>query len=1252
MKYLNFILAFQLLFSPAVFAQVNAEPPQSDSVQRTQTTTVSALPNIEGIREVPINTPAAFVQKVETLKLKVIRNNSFTEATERMIQRIAENTRDIKAETTVICKTLGDLFREDPDQNPNDLLRAYETQVQRNLDDQKFVQMSLIMTRTIERYTTTDCSSFMKSCEVPALAKSNRFEKSCAMVAPNLLIPVSSLDKEFKNDLELKDMELSSSDWEPEEIVTIKGNGQKTCLGLGDGNCIFFQEEKFNEGCNDLECTAAGNSPVGEDLSEVASDLVNFYKTDWTPKGTPNFCVECLGKSYEALSGSKAPFKSARKTLEKQVERSLSGKESGQRLFDAIGEVENILNSQYLNADKKITGAGCLDSIKSIFSVEANPCDGEIDVEEFKKRANIALGEVKLNFRIGDPASSLVDEIVQKVDLKQGEHSCRNALASKKKLDYYRGDNRKYVSALTFVLNKGKESPGMQEILDSENCSKNGSSRAPFKTYLAKTLASDLMEKTNEIIRKNYQRLEKVRPLTMKNVDGQIHDLLCGSDDTLVNKVLCAKAGGHLGEVFGGALGKIAESREKFLEKKYPETYNELKTGMDPEWVHSYFQNEMKSMQKHAEKLYQTEFENIIALGMKMDPALRGNLGSWEAACSLYAKTKTIEAPLMGLARDAVLPPRAKDIEQRINASCGESVGRLKNALCKSNFLRAQGEGNVGGLGYSKADFGHALDSVLGPNSAPDKNLLGRSLSCEVLSQPTNLGRLEKDLYSVENKTGRASGLLSGWSDYKRDLIAEETANSHAALPRGLSQAIMQEGSCDPQIYQEALSLTSTESKEDYKEFTEGQRAVVQATSRAMNSQPGLGEMTESFPPSFFDPSGGGGKFSSSIHNTSSSTRIAESSDIPGQASRSISSEGLPEAVGSSSETNSNAIGSVNDTPIDPIGADSTKEVTRPQSYFSPSEISQQISDDDFEQALSEPNKEKAAEDLMAKAGASSDPEVKQMLKELLERQEKDSTVEDLRRQIEENKKEAEERYAALEEKLKAKEAIIKDKAGSKKGETTDIKGLASNNKYIVDTRAPGHKDAPVEFVDRTKYTTGPGKASISPDFSENSAPKRMTLDEYSTQRRASASARMPTEANRVNQEANRAFFKSFDSAAFSREDGTIDYGSYAKKYVAHLAKSPGTIEHLVIYDSNGRPEKIRVPDPKNHEKFMEVEIPEDLKEEILAQVQKDEVESYSLYEQTQGIFSVLDFMKNEKEKITSYENLLGMMEQADSLKQ
>ncbi len=79
-------------------------------------------------------------------------------------------------------------------------------------------------------------------------------------IAKELIDPSIKLEEQFMGSLEWDLKKAEKIPLKTQHVYVTDGQeNQKTCMGLGDGTCLFYSSD-FQTGCNQFECTGAGKN--------------------------------------------------------------------------------------------------------------------------------------------------------------------------------------------------------------------------------------------------------------------------------------------------------------------------------------------------------------------------------------------------------------------------------------------------------------------------------------------------------------------------------------------------------------------------------------------------------------------------------------------------------------------------------------------------------------------------------------------------------------------------------------------------------------------------------------------------------------------------------------------------------------------------------------------------------------------------------------------------------------------------------
>ncbi|MBC75298.1 MAG: hypothetical protein CME64_04715 [Halobacteriovoraceae bacterium] len=274
--------------------------------------------------------------------------------------------------------------------------------------------------------------------------------------------------------------------------------------------------------------------------------------------------------------------------------------------------------------------------------------------------------------------------------------------------------------------------------------------------------------------------------------------------------------------------------------------------------------------------------------------------------------------------------------------------------------------------------------------------------------------------------------------------------------------------------------------------------------------------------------------------------------------------------------------------------------------------------------------KKQLASKLGLKNPSETPEDMKKMLEDVLEGKLNEKELDQLKA---ENEKLREE-MAKIKADMKTKPVKVIDQNGVDRSK--EIKRPESNPALVLNPR----NNRATEY--RSRSSMQEKAEQFSPDYT-TSTPERVSIADYKSKRREAA--KVPVDQVKTyNAEMDQVFLKS-------NSNSPVDDG-FVKRYVSHISKEAGSIEHLIVFE-NGVPAKIRVPDPKRPGSYVEHPLEGEIAEEILGQVEKQEVQSFALYNMVSFGDSLNDFMKKldtEASNITSLRSLNTRLKKLEEL--
>lgn len=1041
-----------------------------------------------------------------------------------------------------------------------------------------------------------------------------------------------------------------------------------------EGRCdnadlCFFLNHGGEDNCDLLDCTLANSELFAKDkdFSQLFSHF-QLQSKEFPFKGNKGFCRGCLKKTYEQTpqTGEQKSFEDQRNYLGRRLGDKIAGKKAGRILLDWVGHIESVKDFQGLNKSSslKFGDAVCRKEMESLLAFGKNPCGGNLSDAHFTFRLATAMTHSGIGAQQG--FDRIVSKIQKEIDpISFGGNSCRESFAHKKRYTLNNIDNRKYKQALSFLFDVVNTHPEFKKLLSGENCESGKHPEISFPEAFGRKFSA-------------YYSMH----------DGPKE---CDSDP-LVGALVC----GRSGEEF-----KIAPEAARFFKKLGEEvhaatnSYASSLAKIDSAGFSSNFVPGMggaldegfRKTKSYRKAMFEKMFENIFKVPMDLDPAYEFSLGSWENLCKLSKESKVSKRPLIELV-DSLDTNKGTELAQKYAGSnCQVLRNELEQALCGEISLPDQESPYDMNFPFSVEDLEIAKNEVF-TELSPSEQIAANSLSCDITSHQSMWGKAD---YSSEDKTKLGGGLLAGMSDYEKQLAGVSTGDGLDFVKFVNGDSSPEASGCNQGEY--FAMLDSSLRGENFDSVPERNEQVARlAFTHTVKSMQGTGKKSTASLAELVaqdierkeavemeklvarraassrlidlevadeTSQRGGVNFDNLRGKTGAASEVV--SRAPASAQTSVSDEAPSRVVSSQEESVEpqfdESVADVSEGSQDqfqnlfghigaPVDSGAQSAPVNVPGYFNSGSLSQEEEKSKSEQAcdkaclealIQSSKEEKDKEELAQKAGLEAFPDstqdMKKMFEDVLEGKLNNQELERLK---EENKKLMEE-MSEIKEQLanKAKTPKVLDSNGV--DQAVNVPQPESNPAVVFNPRnSEGN-----EFRSRSFYDDK--KEQLSPSFNDSAAPvKKVSLGEYSGQRRASAAKVSDEQVKRFNGDLDRSFLQSHSSSP-------VD-DNFVRQYVAHLDKNAGSIEHLIVYE-NGRPAKIRVPDPKKPGEYLERPIAEDMLEVILEKVKKDELDSYALFNMVNFGQSLEDFVKALEAEKTDLTTLSSLNNRLDEMR-
>lgn len=1052
-------------------------------------------------------------------------------------------------------------------------------------------------------------------------------------------------------------------------------------------NC-YFQKSSQVEGsdCDLLECSLASNEKIALDkgFKDFFTHMILKDKEKFNLKGDRAFCVNCLKKAYDQTTseGESVPFEKAKHNMVKKVKNELAGRTVAKDLLDWVGHLELLRNRQYLNGESSLdfSEESCLEEVRPYLSGTGNPCGERLDsltVEERMLKA-IEVAKVPMFYN----KNQFLKEIESIVDVEYGGQSCRKSHALERYLSLHDETNEEQQIAINKIFESVQKDEVFESFLDSPVCNEGKYPEKSFVNFVADRLAAEYADNVVKV--SELTSITAMLGHTPKKV-VEINDERC-LGESVTSTLFCGEIEKSAApDEISGYLGKLTGDVDKAVRRDLEKIKNA--------YANSGIEEDSDDIETRVQAKAQREFARLIRgvfnRPMKIDPNLQASLGSWENVCKVHKKSRQEKIPPINVINSLESQEKNETFKNYAKSKCLSFKKRLDANLCSPVEIGEEVKGKKSK--YSKLDIKIAQRRAFKKLSDRDQ-VAANSFKCEFNSylhynrplaseHKVILGRTDTngpisdfesvvafndeevpDQYRVKKspyyelinqrlKSGEDEAIVCASDDLERRL---KISKGEATEDKSKLTEVLQEKR------REHLNEYNDNNEKVYKDKADSGSQAPRVAS-ALSS--GGGGVVDKRKTSYGGSGRSGGKNSGrspasaptgegspsiSVSQTASSNNIEESSSS--ESIRSLSSSSTSSDL-SNSQTNGNfqnLFGYLNNgqDSINPsYGTQSSANYQVSNSGLGQNAVKSASSnincDADCVDQLKGLNSSsvdinQAADALGVKGIQSSSDDLKQMFSDVLDGKLDNQALDELR---EENKKLREEMLSIKQElETKAKPVKVLDSNGIDR--SSSFKAPESNSNIVFN---PRNSEAN-EFRSRSYYENK--KDAFAPNYSDNSAPERVSLGEYSAQRRAASTGMSPERVKKYSGDIDRTFLQANSSK-------TVD-DAFVKKYVEHVDKSSGSIEHLLVYE-NGRPTRIRVPDPDSPGEYIEQPIAESLVEDILEKVEKDEMNSYAVYNMVnfgQSLEQFMSSLETEKSNLTSLSTLNSKLDELRNMAQ
>lgn len=1163
--------------------------------------------------------------------------------------------------------------------------RAHATHISGGKGEMKDFFLRLNTTaRNVVAKACGNTDSHTCSQELSSEERTGEFEKICEDAFDTYFVSRSlPLDSLFSSYLHREMNELSFD--EP-------AAGQNTVEGgCGDSTNCYFTSEAGQDSCNPYHCSMTASESLPKDNLDVSMPFLMADPRFSFASKSENLCSRCFKEQFKVVapegSNTDKAFSEAKDEAREKLKDKLAANHVGKKMLGLIGKIETAfdLEKLYPEVPKKATkGSMCADEFTGFYKkLTTQRCGNSLSEAKIKKRLENALESIGLNksiislpaggseeYEAEHVGSALAFAFLEKVAPDRAWNSCT------------REDYAKFAHMQLNMIDNQKFKNSLRALMD--------------KTYAYDKEYGALKKACQEAPEKNFVELytEKIGERYWAEAEAKVKEAFAmkSSPAELMNSI-CEGSGNKFGVGIACASMDTGNEPFKIMKKETMAKMNSLfnnqqiypEGDVDSDSLEGLvgYQNLKAFMIKSVETSVRAAFE----IPMSLNPALKVVLEDWEVLCEARDRMQANEALTKdGLGfSDFVDSVQTENFGSKVssfeNNACETSLKEIEDAICFDGETLSDKAPEKSP--YSLADINAAKKQLADKTieeSDTGRGLAFNSLACEMKSAGlNNPGR-----FNTENVTTPSLSQGSGVSNYEQQLAENNLADKGAYISSpGLVHFQTYEGCNDKTRIavdqQRTLGSDLAEvrnTKYDPKAAAEIKRAMEDQTAHIEKFHENVYSSSgDPFADPFTDPLGDyygrvsgerGGKTgagpkskrgtaslglgenpSSTISNSNNSNNASISnkeSSSQTLASASESSVAKPDKVSDPSlaQPFTNLLGGAAQASRQATASAAKNPAGSVPSYRAPASSGEAIEkiEDCGEKCLKDlmengnaETSEKTAQKVGLRDLNKSNKDVKSIFEDVLDGK---LSGQDIVRLKEENEKLREE-MVQIQNQLRDEDKPSKflDKDGKERRLT--VSNPVSSKSLVFNPR----NERANEFVDPGYIKNRMDE--FSPNFSSKSATERLSLGEYSDGRRSSA-ARIPVDKTKTfNADIDKTFLQA--NTKTSVDDGFVE------QYMEHVNRNSGSIEHLVVFE-NGRPSKIRVPDPQRPGAYLEHPIVGEMVDKILERVEQDEMESYTVYNMVTFGQSLQEFMTSLEKENSNIATLGSLNQRLEAMRE
>lgn len=1053
----------------------------------------------------------------------------------------------------------------------------------------------------IQEYASKSCSGpngvidTSGNCFKDLLAdfdKSGNFDEACKNQADSYLLSGA-------NDIDLSRALVSDLNKYAKKVGNKHAASEKpNRSACAKGNCAFSNPDGYYTDCNALKCNVTGDNDALLNITEPLA-VISMDSSTFNVRGSDKFCNECF---REAAKDNQQDFPI--EEVEKKFKNKVAGRLAAKEILGFARMIE--LASDYNSLTQSNKEAFCPKGLEKMLSDKCGSKEMDAVFEERIKEASDYIG-----IDIEQDSFSFFKALANKVNEKGEDQTCTRADFAFKKVNAFLGPkNDELRAGMKSVVSQLNSEPLKEEV--SKICENNSpEGTGSVSEFLSEKLAEKMVNMIAVMGRENSASLQ-----------GDWKDMACASNvDGFIRTVGCNDSQFAKENPANRFFQTFHRDHEEIIAAIKQNFSN---VGEDGRVDQVHFKHLLEDMKM----LLKSQFKSTLDLASTYDPIIGLNLESWKNTCALMGRADDkIENLIMQ-------NPYSKGMENLAEDYCARTISKAKSQLCSDPEVE-RGED----LALSKRDLDEIRDALIKEENGRSSMAIN-SLSCRLNSK--NLSTNSKlalgsgnsfEISDLEKSLAKGNYPLSpmDYETFKNESSCNEESrklqsNTLAAVTdRYLFTAIDSSGDsyAADRLSQEAV-ITNAKLEEQLDEERQALRtslgwgggSSLVSGARGRVSSSGTSAMN-----SFL--AGTGASSVASTKGENSKTRPTE----PAEKNRLLaqSEQNETESGKNTNGTKQEDLFSYMSNTSSSFDSGSSASASRSPANYSATPICdneclQEVLRGQKGNISNTEDKQELASKLGIKNPEQSSEDMKKMFEDVLEGKLNEKELDKLKAENEQLRKE----MAEIKKDMESRPVKVIDQNGVDR--TTEIQRPESNPSLVLNPRNTNVAEY------RSRSSMQEKADQFSPDYSTAPA-ERVSLGDYRSSRREAAKVPVDQVKN-YNAEMDQTFLRANSSSA-------VDDG-FVKRYVSHINKEAGSIEHLIVFE-NGVPARIRVPDPQRPGAYVEHPLEGEMAQEILGQVEKNEVQSFALYNMVSFGDSLSEFMKNldtEASNITSLRSL------------